>query len=358
MEGNKMWRFNKTKLEQQLAGIYELQHILSKIEPVDWTCPYDGFIFHSDLTVTSNFWNTVKPASYFSNAGPDDRYSYMLSHPLFQVVWGRIYTNLPNTIIRINPDINHLTPSDMLDVITFILGTFNGVEVASWDEKIDIDAFTSLEVAERLFVGSQRNNPKVPSVSSTTIYWGKRNGQQVKVYDKAKQRGLKGKQLTRIERTRKIPKKNRENASYFLLNARNDGFKNMNMVDIDSIDGRSKIRRLIKAEGSINTAYKKLTRAEQKAFKKHPAYVYPVMDIQSVLSKDIEEWMRRSPLLPLKIITETCKEMSVWGGRNTLVAVECNPIALQTYDKVSITGWDFGRRYNTERFTHIEPIEL
>lgn len=82
------------------------------------------------------------------------------------------------------------------------------------------------------------------------------------------------------------------------------------------------------------------------------------MDIQSVLSKDIEEWMRRSPLLPLKIITETCKEMSVWGGRNTLVAVECNPIALQTYDKVSITGWDFGRRYNTERFTHIEPIEL
>lgn len=353
-----MWRFNRTKLEQQLAGIYELQHILTKVEPLGWNCPFDGITLYSDLIVTSNFWNNVKTAAYRVNPDPDDRYDYMLSHSLFRVMWGRRYHNLPNTIIRINPDINHLTPSDLLNVITFILGTFEDVTIASWDEKIDIDSFTSLEVAERLFVGSQRNAPRTPEISSTTIYWGKRGGQQVKVYDKAKQRGQKGHRLTRIERTRKILKKDREDITSFLLTARSDGFKNMNLVNIDALDGRSKVKKLIKSEGSINTAYKKLTRIEQKAVKKHVAFKHPVMDIQGLLNKDIEEWIRRSPFLILKVITESWKKTGEWSGKENLGIVECDPIDIQTNYSAIISGWDSVYRYNLDSVTHIEPIEL
>lgn len=132
----------------------------------------------------------------------------------------------------------------------------------------------------------------------------------------------------------------------------------MNMVDIDALDGRSKIKRLIKSEGSINTAYKKLTRGEQRALKKHPAFLYSVIDIQHLLSTDILKWVRRSPLLMLKVISESWKETGVWSGRNTLVAVECDPIDLQTNYLSNISGWDSNSRYNLDRITHIEPIEL
>lgn len=303
------WKFNQNKIHQLLSKDYHLNSILSNNNKQQFICPYDNIVLYSDRIVTKEFWNLVKPAVYKSGIqNKDMRYRYFLSHELFIVQWGKIYHHLPNTIIKINPNKNNLSPSQLLDIIAYIVGDYSDVVVASWDEKVDITSYTSKQVAERLFVGFQRKSPKNRKNQNKTFYYGKRNGQQVKVYDKAKQLKLKNTTLVRIEKTHKVSKSKRVYIKDFLLLKRDDEFNNMTMVDIDKIDGRSKYKRLIKSEGTMVGAFKKMTRRQQQNLKQHDAFINPCLNIKDLLERDLKEWLSTSPLLRLKVLMDALKE--------------------------------------------------
>lgn len=298
-----IWKFNRNVLDKILEEDEYLKCILGNTDTL--TSPYDGITFYSERMVTDRFIDMVKPAMYYNTMHPEDvHYQYFLVHPLFIVQWGRVYTQLPNTIIRINPDQHNLKPSQVLDLLRYVIGGYSDTKVGKWDEKVDITEFTSKEVAERLYVPYQRKQPRNRKNKNSTFYYGKRNGQQVKVYNKAKQLKMKGYQLTRIEKTIKMNKSQRSSVEQFFLNKPVDGFKKITMVDIDKIDGRSKVKRLIKANGTMVDAFKQLSRREQQDLKKHKAFRDPCLDINGKLQQDLEAWMNKSTLLRLKILVD------------------------------------------------------
>ncbi|MBT2215690.1 hypothetical protein KK120_07635 [Virgibacillus dakarensis] len=296
-----IWKFNRSALDKILDEDEYLKCIVGYTDTL--TSPYDGITFYTERFVTDRFMNLVKPAMYYNSKHPEDvRYQYFLRHPLFIIQWGRVYNHLPNTIIRINPDRNNLNPSQVLDLLKYLVGGYSDTEVAKWDEKVDITEFLPNEVAERLYVPYQRKQPKNRKNQNSTYYYGKRNGQQVKVYNKAKQLKLKGCQLTRIEKTIKKKKFQRASVEQFFLDKNSEGFNKITMVDLDKIDGRSKVIRLIKSNGSLVGAFKQLSRREQQDLKKHKAFREPCLDINGKLQRDLEAWMNKSALLRLKIL--------------------------------------------------------
>lgn len=298
-----IWKFNRSALDKILDEDEYLKCIVGDADTL--TSPYDGITFYTERLVTDRFINLVKPAKYYNSKQPDDiRYQYFLEHPLFIVQWGRLYTHLPNTIIRINPDRNNLTPSQVMDLLKYLVGGYSDIKVAMWDEKVDITEFLPKEVAKRLYVPYQRKQPKNRKNKNSTYYYGKRSGQQVKVYNKAKQLKLKGYQLTRIEKTIKKNKSQRASVEQFFLNANTEGFNKITMVDIDKIDGRSKVKRLIKANGTMVGAFKQLSRREQLDLKNHKAFREPCLDINGKLQRDLEAWMNKSTSLRLKILVD------------------------------------------------------
>ncbi len=315
--------------------------------------PYDGIRVYSDNVVSKEFWKLVQPAIY--NVGlitNEDRYRYQLNHPLVHVMWGKLYGHLPNTIIRINPHTNNMTPAVMLDIISFILGDYDDVKVAKWDEKIDVTEYTSHEVAKRIYVPNKKSLPKNPRHSNSTYYYGSQYGEQVKVYNKAKQKRLAG-QLTRIEKTCLVSKGKRKTLTEFLLHDRNDVFKNMNMVDIDLLDGRSKMKRLINSEKTLMHAYYQLTQAERKKFKRHPAFIYQCLDIHSMLKSSIEDWLQTSPLLRLKILVD---HWTYLVSKVTLTSHWIQPVQFQV--NIQLQGWDKNGRSKLSITSSSVPFEF
>jgi hypothetical protein len=218
-----------------------------------------------------------------------------------------MFGSAPYTSIKVNPDRNNITPSQLLDLIRFIMGDYFTASVYMFDEKVDIDNFTPKSVAERLYVAHKRNILDYKQ-KRQTYYLGSRKGMQVKVYDKARLLKLKNKLLTRIERTVKYSRFDRPTIAYFLLSPRTDMFDGVALVNTDKLDGRTKIMKLIKQKGIFMAAYKKLSTSGRKALRKHQAFTNPYIDLRKLASDDLEHWLCSSPNLPIKISIESYRK--------------------------------------------------
>lgn len=305
--------------------------------------PYDGIKLYSNDIVSREFWDLISPAAftdYSVNANDKINYRYLLNHQLFVIQWGSRYRQQPNTIIKINPHKNFITPIELLDLVSLILGDYKNAIVGSWDEQIDITEYNSHEVARRLWASHLRNDPYNPPQSNSTYYYNQRSGSQTKVYNKAKELGV-NQQLTRIEKKHKVAPKNRKTLEQFLLDERADVSKYLRMVDIDQLDGRLKVKKLINSEKTLMHAYRTLSSAEQKRFKRYPAYLNQCIDIHSILKSNIEEWLLTSRLLRLKLIVDQLSDTWKLSERVMLVQ-KVYPIPIKK--NVHILGWSINNR--------------
>ncbi len=341
---------------------YPLNEILKSSSSKKGVCPYDGIKFYTDKIVRADFWNMVKGASYVDkSANTSTRYKYMLNYKLFKVKWGKVYAHLPNTTIEINPSSQNISPSQLVDILKFIVGDVDDIQVGMWDDKVDITQFSPNEVAKRLYVPSQRSKLQNYKGKHRTYYYGKRNGQQVKVYDKANEMGIEGYVLTRIEKTNKVKRANRLSVREFLLNDRSDVFQGMNMVDIDKIDGRKKIKKIINKEDNMIEAVMKMSDNEKLRLKREKGFKYPCLDLQKKFQDDLNEWIQYSSLLKLKFIALSL--VHNWGVTTPLEKRTVNPIVdgntLSQFPK--LCGWLTKKRtdipYDLESSFSL-PIEI
>ncbi|MFC0210971.1 hypothetical protein ACFFK0_00680 [Paenibacillus chartarius] len=303
-------RFDTKAVTSALEADFRFKSIMRRIkENGSLLCPYDGISICFDGPPSSYFLRIVMPAVRNDRhiIGKRRVYKYLLKHPLFIVRWEPLtmFGPAPYTSIKINPDRNNITPSQLLDLIKFIMGDYFTASVSMFDEKVDIEDYTPMSVAERLYVAHKRNIVDYKQ-KRQTYYIGSRKGMQVKVYDKAKLLKLKNKKLTRIERTVKYSRLFRPTITYFLLSPRTDMFDGVVMVDINKLDGRLKIMKLLKQKGIFMAAYKKLSPSERTALKRHHAFIHPRINLRKLASDDLEQWLRSSPNLPIKIAIETC----------------------------------------------------
>jgi len=349
--------FNVKTLNEQLM----LDPVLSKIinqSSITAQSPYDGIKLYSDHNVTPAFFNLIKPALYVDYSKTIDRnryYRFLLKHDLFVIQFGRVYAHSPNTIIKINPYTSNLTPIDLLDIVTVILGDYRNAKVSGWDEQIDISEYNSSEVTKRLWVTGLQRNPHHPPQSTSTYYYGSRSGSQTKVYNKALQKGM-NQQLTRIEKTHIIAGKDRKTLETFLLDERMDVFKNLKLIDIDQIDGRKKIKKLINSEPTLMHAYRRLKSSEKKQFTRSLKYIDQCLDIHSILKKNIEKWLLTSRLLRLKVLVDDMSDL--WNhSRCILVSSQSiNPIVTQ--EKCTLIGWPLHRKGVLKKTAVSKPFEL
>ncbi|NTZ18850.1 hypothetical protein EXW96_15095 [Paenibacillus sp. JMULE4] len=301
-------RFDVKAITTALEANLRFKNILQRIKGNgSLQCPYDGITFGFDGSPSSYFLQIVMPAAYDDHNVVGRRvYRYLLKHPLFIVCWEPLsmFNQAPYTIIKINPDRNNITPSQLLDLIKFIMGNYFTAAVIMFDEKVDIENRTPKSVAERLYVAHKRKLVDYKQ-KKQTYYFGSRKGMQVKVYDKSKLLKLKNKKLTRIEKTVKYIRNKRPVVTEFLLKPRTDMFENVVFIDTDKLDGRTKIMRLIKQEGIFMAAYKKLLPADRKALRRHQAFTNPYIDLGKLASDDLEHWLRSSPNLPIKIFIDS-----------------------------------------------------
>lgn len=267
-------------------------------------CPYDGITFCIDRPPSPTFLNLVSSAEYddYNVIGKRRVYKHLLKHRLFIVQWDPLplFNKAPYTSIKINPNVQQITPSQLLALIEFIGGNYHDAQVMRFDEKVDIDQYSTTDVAKRIYVAHKRTFNDFLK-KNQTYYIGTSKGEQVKVYNKAKQLRMKNLRLVRIERTVKYSKVDRPLVTTFLFKSRDDAFDNVTIANINKLHHRSKLRRLIDQEGMLMKAYILLSKTEKKAFKRHAAFLKPCFDLKQAFLKDLVEWINTSPNLVLKI---------------------------------------------------------
>lgn len=301
--------FRKDKLDSVLKKHKGLRRLLSpKMRTIP--CPYDGITFYTDRSITPEFFMLVRPAM-FRLADADRRYRFCLKHRRFTIFWAPLSPGISQTIIRLNPHKNKYSPAQVLDLIGFIVGDYSDVHVGKFDEKVDLPDRTVEDVVKRLHVPYKRKASDYKE-KGETYYFGSRKGQQVKVYNKGKQRGIH-KELVRIERTTKYKKDQRPAADDFFLNSRNDILKQLMLVDIDKIDNRTAIKKRLKSSKTFFEGYKLLDDKQKRELKRHPAFIQPLIDLQQVVQDELNEWLDSSPRLFFKVQLDRIKPaLDVW----------------------------------------------
>lgn len=296
--------YNPQLLTSTLDADVTLQGLLARSLLEEFICPYDGIIFSTDAPPKDEFLTKVRPARYgLLQPREIPHYFNTLRYRYFNVLWTPLDSAAPNTIIRLNPAINKLSPEKLLEILKFIVGSYDGVYVSAFDEKVDIANLTAKEAAKRIYVGYKRKCPVNYDEKDETYYFGSRERQQVKVYDKAKEQQLSG-VLTRIEKKVKYSKHLRPLASDFLINERDDIFQNEQLVDIDAVDGQSKIGLLIEETGYLMTGYQRLSKWEKLKLRQHRAFLHPRLDIKAQLRQELLNWLSCSPYLETKVFVD------------------------------------------------------
>ncbi|KGX84843.1 hypothetical protein [Pontibacillus litoralis] len=228
---------------------------------------------------------------------------------------GSLFSHLPNTIIEINPSSQRLTPQQLKHLLRFIVGDLKGIKVGQWDEKIDLEGYTSEQVAKRLYVPNQRKQPFEDKDFPETYYYGVRNGNQVKVYNKAKQMKMKdGILLTRIERTNKVNPADRLSVDEFLNSEPADVFRGMKMIDIDMIDNRKRIKKLINKENTLVDAIQKMSDSDKHKLKRERGFKNPSVDIHMMFYSDLNDWLGSLRMLHVLAINEE----GLWDMRDAI----------------------------------------
>jgi hypothetical protein len=339
--------FNYKKLTQAIEMELSLVSIFTQTSDKGYISPYDGILFSTNKRPSAAFLNIVSGAIYPEyNSKKQMHYKYTLHHKYFFIQWSPFDINAPYTIIKINPSRLSLTPSQLLDIISYIIGDYKDVYVSSFDEKIDINGFTAKEVAERLYVGYKRKEPFDYDHKNETYYIGTRAGQQVKIYDKAKQMGVKG-LLVRIEKKVKYPKGQRPVVTNFLLDKRDDLFKHMVMVNIDNIDGRNKVRRALRQMGILMSVYQSLKKYEKEKLRRHESFKYPLMDIQANLQSELAKWLATSSIA-LKVFVDKAQSIiSKYYSTTAKYTRQINPISPPLAISNSLSSFNSKGKYNT-----------
>ncbi|ANS76476.1 hypothetical protein AWM70_19425 [Paenibacillus yonginensis] len=293
-----------------------IQNILGRQKVEPFYCPYDKLVLAADSCPDSSFIRLIRPARIWID-DDDFYYRHKFLHTLFSVCWGQMNPDAATTSIMINPWKHQLTPDDIMQLVELVMGSIHSVKIASFDEKTDLlRSMNAEETAKRLYVGYQRKPPEDYEQLGQTYYYGSRSGQQVKNYDKAEEQGKHDQTWTRIERTRRIRDKvSRATLKDFLYNERQDAFKHTVLVDIDKIDGRTKIQRLLKATGSFQEAFMNLDAAEKRKLKRHEIFACPSVDLGSLFRTELDRWMSLSPKL-YSVFKTYALFRECWSGKS------------------------------------------
>lgn len=282
--------YKSTKLNTLLNSIYSIQEVYKNQRTKQ--CPYDGITFCSVAMPKRTFLALVKRFKR-PRINSTSFYKHGFYSNMINVSWTPIFSrNKWTTRVRINPNVQGLTPQGVIDLLAFVFEDLTQVYVASFDEKIDLENVTIDEVVKRL---------KVPYVRSVddfeckgeTYYFGKRRGQQTKVYNKAKQFGVKNKVITRIEKTKKF-KSNQPTLFEFLSFTSSQALITLELIDTDGIDKRTLIGKHISKYDTLKEAELYMLPSVREKYRKQSKQ-YPVLiDLESEFAAQLKKWKKSS----------------------------------------------------------------
>lgn len=313
-----MFLYNKRKVSELLDTVPLIQRIQSTNKVNQFICPYDKLIVCSNNLPQQQFIDLIRPAR-FETDDDESFYQYKLIHDLFSVHWMQMNPQAPRTSIMLNPWKHQLSPDDVLALAEFIIGSHLDAYVVCNDDKLDWFQFlTSKELAERLYIGYQKQPPRDYDELGQTYLYGKRRGQQAKNYDKAEEQGLNSEIWTRLEKRRKLrDKHSRPTLFRFLLEEQYDALKNVVIVNIDKFSGKDKIMRRIKKFGTFQKAYMTLTDGEKRKIRRHEAFTVPLVDVIGLFKTDLDQWLSMSPHVHFMHKVFPVLKAS-WGGEDRL----------------------------------------
>lgn len=271
-----------------LSSIYSVREVYKKQRVKG--CPYDGITFCSTAMPKRSFLALVSRFKGL-NKNPSSYYQHVLLSNLFHVYWTPVTSNNKwTTMVRINPNKQELTPQGVLDLLAYVFDDLSQVYVASFDEKIDLKNITVDEVMKGLKIPYSRS---IQDYEEETYYSGRRAGQQTKVYDKAKEAGIKNRVLTRIEKTKKF-KSNRPTVLEFFSYSSSQAIAKLKLIDVDKIDKRTAIGKYISKYDTLKEAELQMPSDLRAKFRKQSKQ-YPVLiDLESEFAAQLKKWKKSS----------------------------------------------------------------
>lgn len=283
-----MYIYKSRILDMLLSSIYSVREVYKKQRVKG--CPYDGITFCSTAMPKRSFLALVSRFKRL-NKNPSSYYQHVLLSNLFHVYWTPVTSNNKwTTMVRINPNKQELTPQGVLDLLAYVFDDLSQVYVASFDEKIDLKNITVDEVMKGLKIPYSRS---IQDYEEETYYSGRRAGQQTKVYDKAKEAGIKNRVLTRIEKTKKF-KSNRPTVLEFFSYSSSQAIAKLKLIDVDKIDKRTAIGKYISKYDTLKEAELQMPSDLRAKFRKQSKQ-YPVLiDLESEFAAQLKKWKKSS----------------------------------------------------------------
>lgn len=283
-----MYIYKSRILDMIMSSIYTVRDVYKK-ERVKG-CPYDGIKFCSTAMPKRSFLALVTRFEEL-NKKPSSYYQHVLLSNLFHVYWIPVTSNNKwTTMVRINPNKQELTLQGVLDLLAYVFEDLSQVHVASFDEKIDLENMTVDEVVKGLKIPYSRS---MKDYADTTYYSGKRGGQQTKVYDKAKEAGIKGRVMTRIEKTKKY-KSNRPTLLEFLSFTSSQALTTLKLIDVDKIDKRTTIGKHISKYDTLKEAELHMSLSVREKYRKQSKLYPTLIDLESEFAAQLKKWKKSS----------------------------------------------------------------
>lgn len=284
-----MYIYKSSILEVILSSIYTVRDIYMN-ERVKG-CPYDGITFCSTAMPKRSFLALVSPFKRI-NKTPTPHYQHVLLSSLFQVYWSPVTSNNKwTTIVRINPNKQELTPQGVIELLAYVFEDLTQVHVTSFDEKVDLENMTVDDVVKGLKIPYSRS---IQDYEEETYYSGKRGGQQTKVYDKAKESGIKNKVLTRIEKTKKYKSNRRPTLLEFLSYSSSQALTTLKLIDVDKIDKRTAIGKHISKYDTLKEAELHMSSDVRTKYRKQSKQYPILMDLESKFADQLKKWKQSS----------------------------------------------------------------
>lgn len=283
-----MYIYKSRILDMLLSSIYSVREVYKKQRVKG--CPYDGITFCSTAMPKRSFLALVSRFKRL-NKNPSSNYQHVLLSNLFHVYWTPVTSNNKwTTMVRINPNKQEITPKGVIDLLAYVFEDLTQVYVTSFDEKIDLKNMTVDEVVKGLKIPYSRS---IQDYEEETYYSGKRGGQQTKVYDKAKEAGIKDRVLTRIEKTKKY-KSNRPTLLEFLSYTSSQALTTLKLIDVDKIDKRTAIGKHISKYDTLKEAELHMPSSLRAKYRKQ-SKLYPILiDLESEFAVQLKKWKESS----------------------------------------------------------------
>lgn len=273
-----------------LNKVFESESIVKRATVLEHKkgSPYDGVVFCSRDYPSSSFLMRVN-SSRLINRSKDILYRHELYCKYFIVRWECLRPSQWITSVRINPNVLEISAYGIVLLLSLIFDNLDSVYISSVDEKLDLLNLSVKEVGSSLLVPSTQKLD-LTYLNEGTLYYGSRKGQQVKVYDKAKQKGINNKTLTRIEKTKKYPPNKRPSLKEFLQWTDSKAISSLVLLDISRIDKRTKLGKVINQYPTLKEAYQTMDNKLQRQLKNHPAFLNPLINLGDEFDSKLIQW--------------------------------------------------------------------